>query len=54
MKRVQFDGLGLIEPLERAVAEEGYTEPTPIQAQAIPELLASRKLIIRLLCGAIS
>ena len=39
MKRVLFDHLGLIEPLARAVAEEGYQEPTPIQAQAIPHLL---------------
>jgi len=35
----------LIEPLRRAVAEEGYTTPTPIQQQAIPHLLAGRDLL---------
>ena len=40
-----FKSLGLIEPLLRAVAEEGYTTPTPIQIQAIPPLLAARDLL---------
>ena len=31
--------------LLRAVAEQGYTEPTPIQAQAIPVVLAGRDLL---------
>lgn len=35
----------LIEPLQRVVAEEGYTTPTPIQQQAIPHLLAGRDLL---------
>lgn len=35
----------LIEPLQRAVAEEGYTTPTPIQEQAIPHLLEGRDLL---------
>ncbi len=35
----------LIEPLQRAVAEEGYTTPTPIQQQAIPHLLEGRDLL---------
>ena len=34
-----FSDLGLIEPLHRAVTAEGYSIPTPIQAQAIPRLL---------------
>ena len=34
-----FSELGLNEALQRAVAREGYTEPTPIQAQAIPQVL---------------
>ena len=34
-----FDSLDLIEPIRRAIAEEGYTSPTPIQAKAIPPLL---------------
>lgn len=35
----------LIEPLQRAVAEEGYTTPTPIQQQAILHLLQGRDLL---------
>ena len=35
----------LIEPLRRAVAEEGYTTPTPIQRQAIPHLIEGRDLL---------
>jgi len=40
-----FKDLGLIEPLLRAVTEEGYTTPTPIQIQAIPPLLAGKDLL---------
>jgi ATP-dependent RNA helicase RhlE len=40
-----FTSLGLAEPLLRALAEEGYTTPTPIQAQAIPLVLAGRDLL---------
>ena len=40
-----FADLGLIPGLLRAVQEAGYTEPTPIQAQAIPEVLAGRDLL---------
>ena len=40
-----FNGLGLIEPLMRAVEKEGYTTPTPIQAQSIPSLLQGRDLL---------
>jgi ATP-dependent RNA helicase RhlE len=42
---MHFSDLQLIEPLLRAVAEEGYTEPTPIQQQAIPHVLAGRDLL---------
>jgi len=35
----------LIEPIQRAVAAEGYTIPTPIQQQAIPHLLEGRDLL---------
>ena len=35
----------LIAPLRKAVAEEGYTTPTPIQEQAIPHLLEGRDLL---------
>jgi ATP-dependent RNA helicase RhlE len=40
-----FNDLGLIEPLQRAVTAEGYTTPTPIQAQSIPHLLTGRDLL---------
>ncbi|ACI52867.1 DEAD/DEAH box helicase domain protein [Gluconacetobacter diazotrophicus PA1 5] len=40
-----FADLQLAEPLLRALNEEGYTTPTPIQAGAIPHLLAGRDLL---------
>ncbi len=40
-----FADLHLSEPLLRALAEEGYTVPTPIQAGAIPHLLEGRDLL---------
>ncbi len=40
-----FAELGLPEPILQALAACGYTTPTPIQEQAIPELLAGRDLI---------
>src|SRR5690606_17152691 len=42
---MQFQDLNLIEPLLRAVRAEGYTEPTPVQQQAIPHVLAGKDLI---------
>ena len=40
-----FAALGLSEELVRAVTERGYTEPTPIQAQAIPAVLSGGDLL---------
>lgn len=40
-----FTDLLLIEPILRALHEEGYTKPTPIQAQAIPFILNGRDLL---------
>ncbi|MDF1586187.1 DEAD/DEAH box helicase [Marinimicrococcus flavescens] len=40
-----FSDLGLIEPLQRALAQDDYSQPTPIQAQAIPSLLEGRDLL---------
>ncbi len=40
-----FAELGLAEEILRAVAEAGHEHPTPIQARAIPEVLAGRNLI---------
>ena len=42
---MSFDTLGLAEPLLRAVHEQGYTVPTPIQAQAIPLVLTGGDLL---------
>ena len=40
-----FDSLGLSAPILKALAAEGYTNPTPIQTQAIPIVLKGRDLI---------
>ncbi len=40
-----FGGLGLIDELTRSLAELGYEEPTPIQAESIKHLLAGRDLL---------
>jgi ATP-dependent RNA helicase RhlE len=40
-----FDQLGLIAPLAQAVRELGYEQPTPVQEQAIPLVLAGRDLM---------
>jgi ATP-dependent RNA helicase RhlE len=43
--KVKFSSLNLDAQILRAIEEEGYTEPTPIQAQAIPQVLAGRDLM---------
>ena len=40
-----FDDLGLPEPVLRAVREKGYTDPSPVQAQAIPLVLDGNDLM---------
>ena len=40
-----FESLSLIEPILRALKEEGYSTPTPIQAQAIPIVLKGADLL---------
>jgi superfamily II DNA/RNA helicase len=42
---MSFADLGLSDELLRAVTESGYTEPTPIQRQAIPSVLMGKDLI---------
>jgi ATP-dependent RNA helicase RhlE len=42
---MHFSDLQLLPALLRAVAEEGYDSPTPIQQQAIPHVLAGRDLL---------
>ena len=45
VSKIKFSSLNLDPQILRAIEEEGYTEPTPIQAQAIPEVLAGRDLM---------
>jgi ATP-dependent RNA helicase RhlE len=40
-----FQELNLIEPIHKALKQEGYTTPTPIQAQAIPIVLNGTDLL---------
>ncbi len=40
-----FEQLNLIDPILQALKEEGYTQPTPIQQQAIPIVLQGRDLL---------
>lgn len=40
-----FDDLGLSAELLRAVSDQGYSQPTPIQAKAIPAVLAGRDVL---------
>ena len=42
---MSFESLGLRAELLRAVSEKGYSEPTPIQLQAIPPVLEGRDLM---------
>ena len=42
---MNFEDLGLSAELLRAVADEGYTEPTPVQIQAIPPILAGQDVM---------
>ncbi|HBZ96399.1 MAG TPA: hypothetical protein DEO57_00975, partial [Phycisphaerales bacterium] len=42
---MKFSALQLAEPIVRAVAEQGYTTPTPIQAGSIPPALEGRDIL---------
>jgi ATP-dependent RNA helicase RhlE len=42
---MQFESLKLIDPILKALKEEGYTVPTPIQSQAIPLILDGNDLL---------
>ncbi len=42
---MSFEALSLIDPILQALQKEGYTTPTPIQAQAIPILLKGQDLL---------
>ena len=40
-----FNNLQLIEPILKALTKEGYTDPTPIQSQAIPAILQRKDVL---------
>ena len=42
---MSFDSLGLVPELLRAVSEQGYHQPTPIQSQAIPIILRGQDVL---------
>ncbi len=42
---MSFTTLGLSEPILRAIAEQGYSKPTPIQKQAIPVILSKKDVL---------
>ena len=42
---MKFTDLKLIDPIAKALQEEGYTKPTPIQEQAIPSILEGKDLL---------
>jgi ATP-dependent RNA helicase RhlE len=42
---MSFDTLGLSAELLRAVSEQGYSQPTPVQSQAIPLILEGRDIL---------
>ena len=42
---INFESLGLMPELVRAVQDEGYSEPTPVQIQAIPSILQGRDIL---------
>lgn len=42
---LQFSDMSLLAPIQKAVAEEGYSQPTPIQQAAIPLVLTGKDLL---------
>ncbi len=42
---MSFHNLGLSKPILRAIQEQGYTKPTPIQKQAIPTILSRKDVL---------
>lgn len=50
--QVTFSDLGIAKPILTALDRSGYTNPTPIQAQAIPFALAGRDLLLSAQTGS--
>jgi ATP-dependent RNA helicase DeaD len=44
---ISFEEMNLSEPLRRAIAEAGYTNPTPVQSKAFAPVMEGRDLIVR-------
>lgn len=42
---MNFTDLNLIEPIAKAIQEQGYTNPTPIQERSIPDILQGRDFL---------
>ena len=42
----KFTDFGLAQPLLKALADEGYTTPTPVQLQAMPGALAGKDMMV--------
>jgi ATP-dependent RNA helicase RhlE len=42
---MSFTNLGLSKPIQKAILEQGYTKPTPIQAKAIPVILQKKDIL---------
>ena len=42
---MSFSSLGLIAPLLKAIQDQGYTQPTPIQKQSIPVILSQKDVL---------
>ncbi|ROI03219.1 MULTISPECIES: DEAD/DEAH box helicase [unclassified Chryseobacterium] len=42
---MNFTDLNLIEPIAKAIQEQGYTQPTPIQERSIPEILEGKDFL---------
>ena len=47
VSEASFDDLGLSEPIRRAVAERGYTKPTPVQSAAFRPIRDGKDVIVR-------
>ena len=45
MNTSRFEDLSLHPSILRALSQEGYEKPTPVQSAAIPEVLAGRDLL---------
>lgn len=44
-EELTFSNFGFAEPILRAILEQGYTKPTPIQAQAMPHVMQNRDVM---------